>query len=348
MKIVIIIFFQTLIFYGFSQGPFSPAAEQTGSNAIHKDSSVFIDWASGCYVQRGYVNIADTSYYYIQGGDSSNYAFYGNDSSAIGTPDGIDVVSLGDGGSAILTFNNPITNGLGYDFAVFENGMQSVPPSNEYYLELAFVEVSSDGINYVRFPSVSLTQDTVQVETYGLLNPTYIHNLAGKYTANYGTPFDLEELKDSSNLDINNITHVKIIDVIGSIQANYANYDSQGHIINDPWPTPFWSSGFDLDAVGVINNSQNNIKTFENKDICTIYPNPAKINDVISVKLINNNNNKFHFDIIDISGSVIKSNIFYGNSISITVDFTNHNSIYFIKIYNEKDFFTTKKILIQI
>ena len=45
-------------------------------------------------------------------------------------------VSLGDGGYAVVTFDKPITNGPGYDFAVFENGL------NDSFLELAFVVVS--------------------------------------------------------------------------------------------------------------------------------------------------------------------------------------------------------------
>ena len=57
-----------------------------------------------------------------------------------------------------------------------------------------------------------------------------------------------------TNLDINNITHVKIIDVIGSINQSYASYDSQGNIINDPFPTPYETGGFDLDAIGVIHS----------------------------------------------------------------------------------------------
>ena len=43
-----------------------------------------------------------------------------------------------------------------------------------------------------------------------------------------------------------------VVDVVGSIDPAYATYDSQGHAINDPWPTAFASSGFDFDAVGVL------------------------------------------------------------------------------------------------
>ena len=43
-----------------------------------------------------------------------------------------------------------------------------------------------------------------------------------------------------------------------SLGRHYDDYDfkdSKENMINDPWPTPFASSGFDLDAVGVINQS---------------------------------------------------------------------------------------------
>ena len=87
------------------------------------------------------------------------------------------VVSLGDGGYGILTFDEPIDNGLGWDFAVFENSF------SDDFLELAFVEVSSDGINFFRFPATSLTQDIVQVGGFGnidaneLDHPYYIERL---------------------------------------------------------------------------------------------------------------------------------------------------------------------------
>ena len=36
-------------------------------------------------------------------------------------------------------------------------------------------------------------------------------------------------------------------------ENNFSSCDFNGHQINDPWPTPFNTGGFDLDAVGVIN-----------------------------------------------------------------------------------------------
>ncbi|MDT0295645.1 T9SS type A sorting domain-containing protein [Mesonia ostreae] len=242
---------------------YAPPAGQTGSTAIASDNSIFVDWASGVEIERGYVNIEEPTFEH----EGSNYATYGDPSNAIGVVSN-SVVSLGDAGEAILTFHTPISNGSGYDFAVFENSF------SETFLELAFVEVSSDGVNYFRFPSHSETQTQTQVGGFGNLDATYLNNLAGKYKALFGTPFDLNDIDDDPLLDKNSITHVKIIDVVGSIDPNYARYGSQGNAINDPFPTPFYSSGFDLDGVGVIN--QQNLSAGE-KEVqrIAIYPNPA-------------------------------------------------------------------------
>jgi hypothetical protein len=49
------------------------------------------------------------------------------------------------------------------------------------------------------------------------------------------------------------VRFVRVVDVVGSINPFHATYDSLGNIVNDPWPTASSSSGFDLDAVGVLN-----------------------------------------------------------------------------------------------
>lgn len=240
---------------------FPPPAGQPGSTAIHKDSSVFVGWATTCEVVRGYQNIEDPV---------SGYASFGHDTIATGPASGstTSVVSLGDGGTATLTFTTPIVNGTGPDFAVFENGL------SDTFLELGFVEVSSDGENFVRFPAISEIQTTTQIGGFGSVDCRYIHNFAGKYRVGYGTPFDLEDLADSTGIDINAVTHVRIVDVIGSIDPAYATYDSQGTIVNNLHPTPFESSGFDLDAVGVIHSGTVSLDGKEY--VMAVYPNPAK------------------------------------------------------------------------
>ncbi|HEY2762023.1 MAG TPA: PEP-CTERM sorting domain-containing protein, partial [Pirellulales bacterium] len=175
---------------------------------------------------------------------------FGTGASALG-PAGTDttaIVSLGDGGHITLGLVQPITNGPGADFAVFENSFADT------FLELAFVEVSSDGTNFFRFPSVSLTSTATQIGSFGALDPTNLYDLAGKYRVGFGTPFDLNELAGiSSLLDVNDVQFVRIVDVGGTINPQFASRDSLGNIVNDPYPTAFASGGFDLDGVGVIN-----------------------------------------------------------------------------------------------
>ena len=228
----------------FSVAQFAPAQDQPGTTAMHADSSAFIAWATGCEVEAGPMNIANPS----AGVAGAGYPA----SNAIGVPEGTyGVACLGDGGVATLTFASPICNRPGPDFAVFENGFKS---GSQWFLEIAFVEVSSDGEHFFRFPAITNVQYETQLGGFATMDPAQIHNFAGKYGAFYGTPFDLDEVPDNPLLDKENVAYVRVVDVIGSIDPQYATYDSQGHPVNDPWPTPFASSGFDLDAVGVIHD----------------------------------------------------------------------------------------------
>ncbi|NEO59670.1 MAG: calcium-binding protein [Moorea sp. SIO4G2] len=187
-----------------------------------------------------------------------------------------DVVSLGelsqeqidDGvtpGQITLTFDVPIGNGKGADFVVFENGFDF---GGGTFAELAYVEVSTDGSNFARFPSISLTSEPV--DSFGVVDSTEIFNLAGKHVNNafvdnttgevsgdsFGTPFDLEDLsKDSlvksGLLDLNEINFVRLVDIPGS----GAFLDAKGNPIFDPFPQSPGGGGFDLDAIGVINEA---------------------------------------------------------------------------------------------
>lgn len=240
---------------------FPPPAGQPGTTAMHKDSSAFVAWATACTVQRGPQDISDPALGLASVGVTAN---------VVGMPNG-NVLSLGDGGTATLTFAQPITNGPGWDFAMFENGF------NDTYLELAFVEVSSNGTDFMRFPATSNTQTDTQIDGFGAVDATLIDNLAGKYRAQYGTPFDLDQLPDAAWLDINAITHVRIVDVVGCIQDAYATYDSHGNKVNDPWSTPFASSGFDLDGVGVIHQLATGVdELFAARLNMQLFPNPAQ------------------------------------------------------------------------
>ena len=209
-------------------------------------------------------------------------ASYGSPQSALGPSDDLDpnpknpyppVVSLGDGGSITLSFSTPIANGPGADLAVYENGFAISGQTNSDYLELGTVAVSSDGVHFFTFPSVSLTPTTpasAQVGSFGGLDPRNLYNLAGSDLAGYGTPFDLSDLSaiNSPYLNLNDITEVRVTDVIGNISTQmgvgtYTDDDATNpifnglwtsdHVINDPFPTDFSTSGFDLDAIAELN-----------------------------------------------------------------------------------------------
>lgn len=221
-------------------GPYPPAADQAGTTAIYKNDPNIVNWASG---------VKEDSY---QMGEGCTDPDYQDPSKALGSAQGIvvdveivhDIVCLGKGGEIILTFDGGIGDGQGYDFAVFENGV------NNWFLELAYVEVSSDGQNFYRFYSDSLTP--APVLPLGLVYPDNITGLASKYIHSYGTPFDLASLRGVSPLlDVDNVSFVRIIDIVGD--GSYL--DTSGKPIYDPYPTEgdAGAAGFDLDGIAVMN-----------------------------------------------------------------------------------------------
>ncbi len=212
-----------------------------------------------------------------------------------------DVVSLGDldtdeiadgcaPGQITLIFGDPsvpndpnhIRNVDGYDFVVFENAFLSTytgggSVAGEMFAELGYVEVSSDGINFTRFPSVSLTSGLVGA--YGTIEISDVFNLVGKHpnagNVCTGTPFDLSEIADEPNVvsglvDVNNISYVRIVDIPGSGSEDFYDeavkyidpnswpdwdYYSTSHQIYDAWLT-FNPGGVDLEAIGVLHSQQ--------------------------------------------------------------------------------------------
>lgn len=317
------------VFFCFSvNAQFAPAADMIGTTAISKDSAVFVEWANACDIYFGYKDIAQPD---------SGYTSVGTSNSAIGQAGQNGLVSLGDGGIAILTFQNQIYNGPGFDFAVFENGFYTASPLA--FLEFAFVEVSSDGNNFFRFPVTSNIQDTSQIPMTGV-DCSLVNNLAGKYVFGFGTPFDLEELKNEIGLDVNHITHVRLIDVVGSINNQYATHDQYGHKINDPYPTPFPSSGFDLDAVGVINQvSPSSIEEFQVSSFkFQIFPNPSS-NDNVTLK-VDEELEGAKLKVFDVTGRILNEEKIQSQYSILNTQYYS-KGIYFLSIGNQ----TTKLII---
>jgi hypothetical protein len=210
-----------------------------------------------------------------------------------------DIFSLGDlsieqldegflPGQITVTFDEPIRDGNGYELVVFENGLLSQlttiegSMAGQMFAELAYVEVSSNGKDFVRFPAVSLTSEAPGL--FGTIDINKVYNLAGKHPNGNGictgTPFDLAQVAGEPNVvaglvDINDIKYVRIVDIPGTGDF----YDGATELINpDTWPdwdfysvdhpvydawntslVPLYpSGGFDLEAVGVLKEQQLN------------------------------------------------------------------------------------------
>ncbi len=216
------------------RGTYPPAAGEPGSDALSADADSIVGWASV---------VED---YGVGGGVIQEWR---DPARALGPAEGnsFDIVSLGEGGVLTLGFNEPVADGLGADFVLFENGF------SDTFLEFAFVEVSSDGETYVRFDSASQTEDPVG--QFGGVDPAHIGALGGRYRQGWGTPYDLGALRQhrdviTGDLDLSAIRYVRIVDVIGDGSV----LDSFGRPIYDPTPTEE-SAGFDVDAVGVIHTA---------------------------------------------------------------------------------------------
>ncbi|MCE9608658.1 MAG: hypothetical protein K8R23_00360 [Chthoniobacter sp.] len=213
-----------------------------------------LDDGFGIINERNYVNplffdwAASVTSYAPAPGVSSAYAQPGATLGPV-TGDHFDVASLGDRsdggtpGKITLHFAHPIQNLTGADFTVFENAFFQGGGAANLFGELAYVEVSADGVNFVRFPSRSLT--AAAVGQYGTINPTNVFNLAGKHVNafgdSWGTPFDLADVGLAS------VSYVRLVDIPGT--GTYL--DSTGHAIYDPLLT-IVSGGADIEAVGAI------------------------------------------------------------------------------------------------
>ncbi len=129
---------------------FAPAAGQPGSTAVSKDDTRIQAWATKVLAITYGENVTS------EWETPQNALGPASDSTT-------KVVSLGEGGVITLGFDAILTDGPGYDLAVYENGFA------DDYLELAFVEVSSNGTNFIRFDTASLVDEPVG--PYGTLDP---------------------------------------------------------------------------------------------------------------------------------------------------------------------------------
>ena len=182
---------------------------------------------------------------------------------AEGTSGGVTNLGRGVGGEGWITlsFDAPIIDGPGADFAVFENGFLVGP--NQLFGELAWVEVSTDGLSFFRFPGF-YSPNASPVGEFGTFDPTDFTGFAGKYEAGSGTPYDLALFSEAPLIDVNNINYVRITDIVGDgsvLDDTPAFVEVNGQMIPTGCPCPVYDpyaptlqgpNGFDLDGVGVL------------------------------------------------------------------------------------------------
>jgi prepilin-type processing-associated H-X9-DG protein/prepilin-type N-terminal cleavage/methylation domain-containing protein len=199
----------------------------------------------------------------------SGQGAFGDPTQTLGGPSGegatmqsLDVYRLGINGSLTLGFGpHAITDDPGPDFIVFGDQFYVNGNPTQDYGELAYVAVSSDGLNFATFPTSSTTAGPVGV--FGNINPANVSGFAGinPVYANVATntinpfdpsvaggdAFDLSTLKNSpqvtdGSVNLNDIQYVRLTDVVSG-----TSLDSNGSTIYCPGISAV------IDSVDVIN-----------------------------------------------------------------------------------------------
>lgn len=199
----------------------------------------------------------------------------------LGPPEGggggggsFDVYQLGLQGEVVLRLEAAAEDGPGADLAVYENPFLVIGGSpSDTWSECLFVEVSTNGADWARFPTrysgppgphagPQGQMVGVQAEWFrGFAGVTPVAANPGAGIQPYdvvpagGDLFDLAELSDhplvlSDDIDLNRIRYVKLIDVVGGLDS-------------DDLGTPVWDAGdpafstADVDAICALNNEEN-------------------------------------------------------------------------------------------
>ncbi len=185
---------------------------------------------------------------------------------ALGAPGGsTDVHSLGIAGDLTLGFSTAIVDGPGADLIVSENPFRLSSNPLQTFAEVMFVEVSSDGVHFARFPSRYYGPasqpgpfGTVPIGSYsGLAGQSpVLATTAGADPRDVveagGDAFDLADLNGDplvvqSLVDLQSIVQVRLVDVVSG-----QSLDSNGSPIFDPG-----SGSADVDAVTAIHQLGN-------------------------------------------------------------------------------------------
>lgn len=144
----------------------------------------------------------------------------------------LDVLSLGKGGSIVLTFERfAITDGDGPDLVVFENAFWPGGDPSAVYAEPGEVSVSEDGETFVTFPCDAAGDGQGHYAGCAGVTPTLAYD--PKTTLPLDPAVTGGDVFDLADVGVKSARFVKIQDVsfAGSAPA----------------------AGFDLDAVGIVN-----------------------------------------------------------------------------------------------
>ncbi len=174
-------------------------------------------------------------------GTSAGFGAQGLPGVVLGPPRGggetfgsLDVLALGNDGSIVLVFDEPICDGPGPDFTVFENAFHAGSAQGPIFAEVGIVSVSSNGVDFFEFP-----YDPDTLEGLAGRAPVFSHPDNGidptDPSVSGGDPFDLRD--------------------IGIAEALYIRIVDPGASIEDPGNRvpPGTSGGFDLDAIAAVN-----------------------------------------------------------------------------------------------
>jgi len=151
------------------------------------------------------------------------------------TQGSIDVVSLGTGGEIILSFeSNPIIDGPGVDFIVFENAFFAGGDTTKPFVELAEVSVSEDGVTFTPFPCTATEPPYGDCAGWRPVTATTEQAALDPQTAG-GDPYDLSK--------INFVKRVRFVKITDKTNQRCT---SQGPNTN----------GFDLDAIAALHREK--------------------------------------------------------------------------------------------
>jgi hypothetical protein len=160
-----------------------------------------------------------------------------------------DVVSLGGGGSIVVSFApNAIVDGPGPDFIVFENPFWAGGSSSDVYAEPGEVSVSDDGVTWTTFPCMPTPGANPPLNT-GVLPP--YGTCAGWHVVwstptNGISPFDPATAGgDAFDLSTIGVTHARYVRIVDETHESCPEAGAR--------PT---SNGFDLDAIAIVNAEQ--------------------------------------------------------------------------------------------